>query len=533
MKVKNSPKDILYLKIDAEFPLIQYVTYEWRRLYGFLTNYLDNHLDYALYWWVAAKGMKKYDREDDALKLDKPEFKDPVSVLNWYMDHAKGNTILVIEDLHLYLDESYSQRAVLLSQLREIAKFSDKKQCLIMIQPVQLVPIELSKDIFIYELPLPGIKLLNSVLNGVIDDIKLDDEKYDNLEDLAEAALGLTVEEAKITFKEIIIEYDKINQKNIIDVIQRKEQIIKKSGVLEYFHQSERFNDIGGMDNLKKWLTLRRDGFTKKAQDAGLKPPKGVLLLGIPGGGKSLIAKAVASAWNLPLLKFDLGKVFAGIVGASENNIRKAINLANAVAPSILWIDEIEKGLSGVGSSDQTDGGVTSRIFGTLLTWMQEKTEPVFVVATANDISKLPPELLRKGRFDEIFFVDLPGDETRKEIWEIHIKKRLKEKYDSNLIDFDALVKQTEGFTGAEIEESVNDGLYRAFSNNEDLSSSHLIDAVNETYPLSKVMGDSLLKLRNWAKYRARFASDDQSSIPKHDEKVPRIKGEKIAIFEE
>ena len=252
---------------------------------------------------------------------------------------------------------------------------------------------------------------------------------------------------------------------------------------------------------------------------------KGIMLLGVPGCGKSLTAKAVAKAWNYPLLRFDIGKVFGGIVGESENNVRRALDIAKAIAPCVLWIDEIEKGLSGVQSSGQTDGGTTSRVFGTLLTWMQEKTEPVFVIATANNIKELPPELMRKGRFDEVFFVDLPSSEERKKIFEIHIKNR---KRSTELFDFDALALATKGFSGSEIEECVKEGLQTAYSEGKDLTNEHIIKAASETVPLSITMGEGLRKLREWAKFRARMASSgvaEEVDVEK-SKSIPKLRSE-------
>ena len=245
----------------------------------------------------------------------------------------------------------------------------------------------------------------------------------------------------------------------------------------------------------------------KNARDFGLQEPKGLLLLGVPGCGKSLTAKTIASFWNMPLLRLDIGKVFQGLVGSSEDNIRKAIATAEAVAPCVLWIDEIEKGLSGVQSSGATDGGVTSRIFSTILTWMQEKMSPVFVVATANNINLLPPELLRKGRFDEIFFVDLPNEEERKKIFEIHLVKK---RQNPQSFPMEMLSKKTEGFNGAEIEECIKEAMFAAYVENPEtpvLKASHLMDSINKTVPLSTTMKEQISALRLWASTRAKNAS--------------------------
>ena len=281
------------------------------------------------------------------------------------------------------------------------------------------------------------------------------------------------------------------------------------------------------MDNLKDWLEKRKQAFDFKAQTWGLAEPKGLLLLGVPGCGKSLTAKCIASLWNMPLLRLDIGKVFQAEVGSSENNIRRAIATAEAVAPCVLWIDEIEKGLSGVQSSGATDGGTTSRIFSTILTWMQEKTQPVFVVATANDISQLPPELLRKGRFDEMFFVDLPSAEDRKSIFSIHLANN-NQKPDN--FGLDKLAKESKGFNGAEIEECVKEAMFTAYTENPNepkLQIVHLLNAIKDTVPLSKTMKDQIEFLRKWANSRAKQAGQLNNEDLKSIEEVPLTKVEK------
>jgi SpoVK/Ycf46/Vps4 family AAA+-type ATPase len=288
-------------------------------------------------------------------------------------------------------------------------------------------------------------------------------------------------------------------------VANEKEQIIKKSGILDYFQVNQDLDKtVGGLENLKTWLKQRSKAFESKAQRFGLKEPKGILLLGVPGCGKSLTAKCIASLWKQPLLRLDVGKVFQAEVGASENNIRQAIYTAEAVAPCVLWIDEIEKGLN-VGSGEK-DGGTNSRVFSTILTWMQEKTKPVFVVATANDISQLPPEFLRKGRFDEIFFVDLPSFEERKHIFKIHLEKNNQ----NGIGDFDELANKSKFFNGAEIEEAVKEAMFISYIENPDVSElkcSHVIKAIEPIVPLAQTMKNKIDGLREWASTRARPAS--------------------------
>jgi SpoVK/Ycf46/Vps4 family AAA+-type ATPase len=287
-------------------------------------------------------------------------------------------------------------------------------------------------------------------------------------------------------------------------ILEEKKQIIRKSGILEYYEHREEFSDIGGMETLKDWLVKRRHAFSSRARDFGLPLPKGILLIGVPGTGKSLTAKAVGALWQMPLLRLDVGKVFGGLVGSSEENIRNVIKTAEAIAPAILWIDELEKGFSGTGSSGQTDGGTTSRVFGSFITWLQEKTSPVFVIATANNVQQLPPELLRKGRFDEIFFCDLPDREDRKSIIDIHLRKKNR---DPGQFDIDRLADATAEYSGAEMEQAVIAALYDAFDTGNDLTSDGLLHTLGEIVPLAVTMREQIDAMREWARTRARMAS--------------------------
>jgi len=276
---------------------------------------------------------------------------------------------------------------------------------------------------------------------------------------------------------------------------------------LEFVGAEQELDHVGGLDELKGWLNGRTGAFGEPARKFGLPAPKGLLLLGVQGCGKSLTAKAIASAWSLPLLRLDLGRIFSSLIGSSEENLRRAIRVAESVSPAVLWIDEIEKGLAGSAGAAVTDSGVSARVFGSLLTWLQEKTAPVFVVATANRIEALPPELLRKGRFDEIFFIDLPSSAERRDIFRIHLSRR---KRDPAAFDLDALSIAAAGYSGSEIEQAVIAGLYYAFAEGCELRQAHVMKAVQEAFPLSSTMGEDISRLRDWAKNRTRPASAEQ-----------------------
>jgi SpoVK/Ycf46/Vps4 family AAA+-type ATPase len=284
-------------------------------------------------------------------------------------------------------------------------------------------------------------------------------------------------------------------------VARLKAQTVKKGGLLEIIEATESLNSIGGLDLLKDWLVKRKKAFSKQAQAYGLPHPKGLLILGIPGTGKSLTAEATAGIFGLPLLKLDAGSIFAGLVGQSEGNLRSVIQTAEAIAPCVLWIDEIEKGMAGSKSSGATDGGTSARVFGSFISWMQEKQTPVFIVATANDVSQLPPELLRKGRIDELFFVDLPNQAEREAIWTIQVQK-----YGRNPREYDLvqLARATEGLTGSEIENVFVDALFHAFDENKEPTDLTIALVLNDFVPLSKLMAEQITVLRNWAKGRAR-----------------------------
>ncbi len=503
--LKPIDRDIEIL-IRARYPIIYILTWEEKRVEKALEN-IAKARNKGIYTWSITDGLTTTvtgGRFSDTLK-------DPLNVLDHVMKSTES-ALYILKDFHPFMKEPK-----IIRKLKDVASaIKTSHNTLIILSPEMVIPKEMEKEITVVDYPLPDYEDIKKLLHKLIDSIKRNPrvriELTPNTEEkVIKAALGLTLNEAENVFAKAVVMNNHLGEEDIDVILSEKEQIIRKSGLLEYYHANEKFNHIGGLDHLKVWLVKRGSAFSEKARKFGLPEPKGILLLGVQGCGKSLCAKVVSSLWNLPLLRLDMGNIFSGLIGSSESNIRKAIKIAESLSPCILWIDEIEKGMSGIQSSGMSDGGTTSRVFGTLLTWMQEKTKPVFVIATANDITQLPPEMLRKGRFDEIFFVDLPTREERRKIFEIHINKRGR---DPSKFDIDTLVELSEGFSGAEIEQAVISGLFDAFSRGGELTTQDLINAIKETFPLSKTMRDKIEWLRNWAKDRARRASLREGEKP-------------------
>ena len=515
-------KEELEILIKADCTIIEVISYEWQRVQGFIHKVADS-LDRDWFIWSQISGLRRW---NPALRdfENREGYKDPIDLLEYFIE-VEEDIILILEDFHPFISE---QNHRVIRYLREIVRLSRGKT-LILSQPRKYIPDELSKEIGVVEVGLPDKDTLKFILEKVIDEYNLTESEI--TDDLLESALGLTVMEAELAFSKAAIKNGRLTEMEIPIIIEEKENIIKKDGLLEYYHSQDSLSDVGGLDSLKDWIKKRRHAYSKSAREFGLSMPRGVLLLGIPGCGKSLTAKAISKEWNFPLLRFDIGKVFGGLVGESERNIRKALEIAKTISPCILWIDEIEKGFSGVQGSGSSDSGTSSRIFGTFLTWMQEKTEPVFVIATANDISLLPPELLRKGRFDEIFFVDLPSNAERKNIFNIHLENIGRDGGDYNL---DNLAELATGFSGAEIKEVVNEALFTAFDKGHELKTKDIQGAIESICPLSTTMSETINQLRKWADARARNASSsEQEHIQnvKSSKEVPRLKQERRNPF--
>ena len=413
------------------------------------------------------------------------------------------NCIVLLRDFHLFLEDA---NPVLIRALKdELARAKTQGRTLIVVGCRQTLPPELEREFVVLDFALPGKSELEQVVEGICESANTAKPEGEVLDAILESATGMTCAEAENAMALSLVETKSLEPARIA---REKAQAVKKSGLLELVEDMPSMSAIGGLDLLKNWLTLRKDAFGRKAQEYGLPTPKGLLIVGVPGTGKSLAAKATASLLGRPLLKLDAGRLYGGLVGQSEGNLRAVIQTCEAIAPCVLWIDEIEKAFAGSKSSGMTDGGTSSRVFGSFLSWMQEKKSPVFVVATANDVAQLPPEFLRKGRFDELFFVDLPNQEEREAIWGIQIGKYGRKAKGFNLR---ALAIGADGFTGAEIEQAFIEGLYEAFGRGREPDTVGLGALLTKQIPLSRLMGEHIAALRQWAQGRARPATSPQS----------------------
>ena len=497
-QIRKSSRDEVGDLIRARYPLIYVVSHEEVRVEQSLKR-LCIEREMRMEVWSITQGFRVL-----ANGSGDRDVKDPMKALaHVQRGEADQKAIYVLRDFHPFLKEPSIVR-----KLRDLAtELRSTRKSLLLLSPVQKLPPEMEKSVAaVVDWELPTRREIEKIARSLIpqappatqEQIRTDPTF---IERVVEAALGLTAVEAENVFAKSMVRTHTFDLETILG---EKKQIIRKSGMLEYYEHREEFSDIGGLEVIKDWLVKRRHAFSSRARTFGLPLPKGILLIGVPGTGKSLTAKAVGALWEMPLLRLDVGKIFAGLVGSSEENIRTVIRTAEAVAPAVLWIDEIEKGFSGTRSSGATDGGTTSRVFGSFITWLQEKESPVFVIATANDVSALPPELLRKGRFDEIFFCDLPSGEERRQILDIHIRKKQR---DPSKFDLDKMIAATPEYSGAEIEQAVIAALYDAFDSGDDLSTDGLLNSLAEIVPLAVTMRERIEGMREWARTRARLAS--------------------------
>ena len=498
----------------ARFPYVYIPTWEEKRAEEFiLSTAWDERLIIhrrEVYSWTQTVGFTNLSEMNRVNGTQ-----DPMKAFV-FIESCEQDAIFIMKDLHVFFGVQGRPPAYdLIRRMRDLIPVlheSQERKNIVILSPQLVIPADMEKEISVFEFPLPNVDEMLDMLDRIIRENGLDNRRlsYEDKEKLAKSALGLTAQEAENAFSRAIVANRGLDGNAIRVIFDEKNQVIKKTGILEFIKANFTIDDIGGLENLKSWLMKRNNSWLDSARKYNIPAPKGVLITGIPGCGKSLTAKAMSAIWNLPLLKLDMGKIFSGIVGSSEENMRRAIATAEAVAPSILWVDEIEKGLSGVGGSG--DSGTSNRILGTFLTWMQEKTAPVFVIATANNIRTLPPEVLRKGRFDEIFFVDLPTESEREKIFEVHLKKRVAaSEVGQDIVIDNALLSRlsalSDGFVGAEIEQAVITALYEAFFNQRSLQMEDLEFAIKGTVPLSVTQKEEIFALRTWANVRAVSAT--------------------------
>lgn len=509
--VKKTPVAVkkmneLEVLIRARYPIIYVISWEEQRVMSYVSTIAEK-LGKNVFEWSVTTGLVPAGTALQTQKHRDTATQDPLVALSTVIDHVDP-ALYVFKDFHPFLK---GQNMSVIRRLREVAvSLKNTFKTIVMVSPMFQIPSELEKDVTVIDFDLPKENDFAALLGRIMDEVK-DNPKLNvkidakTRELIIHALLGLTLVEAENVLAKTLVEHRGLSDKSLEVINSEKKQIIRKNGLLQYYDAQEKLESVGGLDALKSWLLKRSVAFTDQARAFGLPAPKGVLLLGVQGCGKSLMAKTISNIWRLPLLRFDVGQVFGSLVGSSEENIRRAIKVAESISPVVFWIDEIDKAFRGSRSSGaNTDGGTSARVFSTFLTWLSEKQQPVFVVATANDITMLPPELLRKGRFDEIFFIDLPSFLERKEIFKVHLSKR---KMNPDEFKIDELSQVATGYSGAEIEEAIISSMFDAFYQKEKLSTEKILNSLRQAVPLSKTMSEDIEQLRKWANDRARIAT--------------------------
>ncbi len=499
----------LEVLIRARYPLIYVISWEEQRVLAQVSK-IASKLNKNVFEWSITTGLVPAGTSIQSQKHKDSATQDPLIALDNVIEHVDP-ALYVFKDFHPFLK---GQNMSVIRRLREVATLlKNTFKTIVIVSPMFQITAELEKDITVVDFDLPKVNDFAALLGKIIEEVKENPKLSVNInarmrEQIVHALLGLTLAEGENVLAKTLVQHRGFGEKSLEVINSEKKQIIRKSGLLQYYDAEEKLESVGGLDALKGWLIKRSVVFSDQARSFGLPAPKGVLLLGVQGCGKSLMAKTISNIWQLPLLRFDVGQVFGSLVGSSEENIRRAIKVAESVSPVVFWVDEIDKAFRGSrGSGASTDGGTSARVFGTFLTWLSEKKEPVFVVATANDVSLLPPELLRKGRFDEIFFVDLPSFVERKEIFRVHLAKR---KMNPDEFDLAALAQTAAGYSGAEIEEAIISAMFDAFYEKGKLTTERVLESLKQTVPLSKTMSEDIDELRKWAEGRARAATSEE-----------------------
>ncbi len=486
--------DELSVSLRARYPYLYLLTWEEERAERGVAE-VAAELDRPFLTWSSTTGLVH--PEEGIVEGTR----DPMALLD-DLAGRPGPGVAMLRDFHACIEDPQIVR-----RLRDLrGPFGEQGWGLVFVSPHATVPSELEKDVAVLDLPLPGLaevaKLFHALLRGEKQHIELDlFERY------VKASLGLTEQEIKRLYSKVLLRHGSFTEEQLGEIIAEKRQIIRRAQYLEFHDLGLDMADVGGMDNLKDWLNSRAESFSQKARKYGLPQPKGLFLLGVQGCGKSLTAKAIAHLWKVPLLRLDVAALIMG-KGAAEEGMRRTIALAESMAPAILWVDEIEKAFAGVDGSGA--GAGAARVFGSFITWLQEKQAPVFVVATANDVRHMPPELLRKGRFDEIFWVDLPNIHEREQIFEIHLKRRRR---DPGKFDTWKLAEASERFSGAEIEQAIIDGMFDAFGKDREVETADVLRSLRATVPLAVTMDQSIKELKEWARDRTRPATYDSRRI--------------------
>lgn len=474
---------------DAGFPIIYIKSFEEDKTDGIIRQVLGNT---RCFEWNGTQRVRDFISGSLISKNNLEQYLTSI-IDSGITDELPDGSVLVLKDVHHYLEDPTIIAMLKCLCLRIVEELDIT---ILIVSPVVVIPQEIEKFITIIEPDFPTEREIEQLIAAFSEDHGLDVSKDMQVE-MALALKGMTDFEVNSILRSALSKDGKLSREDLELIHSQKKQMIQKSGILEMVYQKERMEDIGGLENLKDWLGRKTKVYKEfhKAKEYGVDMPKGVLIAGMPGCGKSLTAKVTAKLFDVPLLRLDIGKILGKYVGESEENMHRAIALAEAISPCVLWVDELEKAFAGIGSGG--DGHeVTIRLFGTFLTWMQEKTSPVFVIATANNITKLPPELLRKGRFDEIFYVGLPNDEERKKIFSIHIKKRSKGRNDLQGINLQQLVDKTKGYSGADIEGVVKDAVEHSFVDGKaGITTDYLLKAIESTHSLSEIMKDDLVTM--------------------------------------
>ena len=498
--------DELTLLLKARYPIIYINTIEEDRVEYVIRQSVKNNLNRSVYTWDFIDGYTNNPNNQSFAKRNPLQALELIERLN-----CETPALFLLKDFNRFLtDISISRK---LKNVSRILKLQPKT--IIIIGSEINIPKELQDLITILYFQLPNEQEINKELSRLINSLNLEITPS-LLENLTRACLGLSLERIRRVLSKIIVTYKKIDETSISILLNEKKQIIRQTEILEYWSSSESIKKIGGVDNLKDWLKKRKIAFSLQASNYGLPTPRGLLLIGIQGTGKSLTAKAIATEWQLPLLKLDVGKLFGGLVGESESRLREMIQVAETLSPCILWIDEIDKAFNNLNNNG--DSGTSNRMLGTFISWLSEKTKPVFVVATANNVDLLPLEIIRKGRFDEIFFLELPKKKEREEIFKIHIKDFRPNNWKS--FDYFTLASLSESFSGAEIRQSIIDGMYEAFYEEREFTTMDICKILKEVIPLAQLQTNQMLKLQNWASSgQIRLASSNSkidSIIPQN-----------------